>query len=333
MANTFETLADYAPLARVGAKMVATDLKIASTFNRDLEGEFGGKRGMTVNVKIPSALVAHAKSKANPREAIIVDEIVQSHFSVTIDGLAYSSVELDEWEAAYAVEEFATEVLQPQTEAVADYVENEAIKALKALPDANSNGPDAEPGTTADDGMLFGITYDATKPEDYFVAARKRLMDNGLPAAGLWAAVGTQVYADLLNADALKDASASGSSDALRDAQTGKVRGFTVVEAPMLDENEIVFYGRHSFTLVVRAPKVPRGAAGGASVSAGGFAARLVYDYDATTQVDRSTVSAFVSVANMPVYKIERDYTNGTASVVAKPSALRVADVTTPSGN
>jgi hypothetical protein len=316
MANTFETLADYAPLARVGAKMVANDLKIASTFNRDLEGEFGGKRGMTVNIKIPSALVARAKSSANPREAIIVDEIVQSHFSVSIDGLAYSSVELDEWEAAYKVEDFASEVLQPQTEAVADYVENESIEALKGVEDSTQAG-----------GMLAGALYNPNKPEDFFVSARKRLMDNGLPASGLWAAVGTQVYADLLNADALKDASQSGSTDALRDAQTGKVRGFTVVEAPMLDENEIVFYGRHSFTLVVRAPKVPRGAAGGASVSAGGFASRLVYDYDATTQVDRSTVSAFVSVANMPVWKIERDYTTKEATVVEKPSALRVPDV------
>lgn len=326
MANTFLTLKDYAPLARAGAKMVGNDLKIASTFNRDLEGEFGGKRGMTVNVKIPSALTAKAKTKATARVAIVVDEIAQSTFPVSIDGLAYSSVALDEFEIAYSIEDFTAEVLQPQTEAIADYVENESIKALQSVEDANAADPDGTGPLTA--GPLANVTYNPDAPEVYFTAARKHLVDNGLPAAGLWAAVGTGVYADLLDSGALKDASQSGSTDALRDAQVGKVRGFNVMEAPMLDDNEIVFYGRHSFTLVVRAPRVPRGAGGGASVSAGGFASRVVYDYDASTQVDRSTVSAFVSVANMPVWKIERDYAAGTASVVEKPSALRVADVT-----
>lgn len=326
MANTFETLKDYAPLARVGAKMVGNDLKIASTFNRDLESEFGGKRGMTVNVKIPSALVARARNKADARTQIVIDEIVQSHYPVTIDGMAYNAVELDEYELAYSVEDFAAEVLQPQTEAIADFVENEAITALQGLPDANAADPDGTgPGTA---GPLANIAYDPAKPEDYFTAARKYLVDNGLPAGGLWAAVGTQIYADLLNADAIKDASASGSSDALRDAQTGRVRGFTVVEAPMLDDTEVVFYGRGSFTLVVRAPRVPAGAPFGASVSAGGFAARLVRDYDSGTMVDRSVVASFVSVVNMPVWKVERDYATQTATVVEKPSALRVADVT-----
>jgi hypothetical protein len=325
MANTFLTLKDYAPLARVGAKMVGNDLKIASTFNRDFQNEFGGKRGMTVNVKVPSALIARARNKANARTQIIVDEIAQSTFPVSVDGMAYNAVELDEYEKAYSIEDFSTEVLQPQTEAVADFVENEAIAAMKALPDATGD-PDATPGT-GDEGLLNGVTYDPATPDKFFVAARKVLVDNGLPASGLWAAVGTQVYADLLDSDVLKDASQSGSTDALREAQTGKVRGFTVVEAPMLDENEIVFYGRHSFTLVVRAPQVPRGAGGGASVSAGGYAATLVYDYDSNIMVDRSVVTSFVSVANLPTWKVERDYVNETADVVEKPSALRIPDV------
>lgn len=340
MANTFLTLEDYAPLARVGAKMVGEDLKIASTFNRDFQAEFGGKRGMTVNVRIPSALIAHRRDRSDARTEIIVDEIAQSTFPVKVDGMAYSAVELDEYEKAYSIEDFTSEVLQPQTESVAAFVEDEAISALQSVTDATASGD----GTTetgwndgalddngTDDGPLAGLTYDPATPDRFFVAARKRMRDQGLPASGLWAAVGTQVYADLLESDVLTDASQSGSNDALRDAQTGRVRGFTVVEAPMLDENEIVFYGRHSFTLVVRAPRVPRGANGGASVSAGGFASTVVYDYDSKIMVDRSVVSSFVSVANIPVFKVERDYGanggDGEATVNEKASALRVPDV------
>ena len=129
------------------------------------------------------------------------------------------------------------------------------------------------------------ITYAAATPAKAFTAMRRTLRENGVSAeTPLLAAAGSNVYADLLDGPA-------GTFDA-----DGKVRGFEVVESTRLAPTQVVGYVKDAFALVVRAPKIPEGAANGASVSENGFALRVLRDYDASVAADRRLVSAFLGV-------------------------------------
>jgi hypothetical protein len=74
----------------------------------------------------------------------------------------------------------------------------------------------------------------------------------------------------------------------------------------------------------VRAPIVPSGVSFGASESSNGYSLRYIRDYDASVLKDRSIVSTFAGVAAMPLYKVTRDYTAKTASVVEVPGGAAV---------
>jgi hypothetical protein len=90
------------------------------------------------------------------------------------------------------------------------------------------------------------------------------------------------VYADLIESGELKDQSQSGSTDALREARVGRVRGFTTMEINCLADDEIIFYHGDAFTLALDATAVPDGAAFGESMTAQGYAIRWIKDYDSS---------------------------------------------------
>lgn len=285
MAHNF---VDPTQVVGVGLELVVQDLVLAATMSRDFEDEFGGGKGASVNVRVPAVLAARERA-LHETGAITVDEIVESTVPVALQTHAYSAVDVDDAHLTLEIEDFARQVLSPQTLAVVESIENRAVQTMQALPETTS------------------IAWDAANPAKAFTAARKTLRDLGIPAAGMYAAVGTQVYADLLDSKALEDASQSGSTSALREAVVGRLRGFNVLESNRLGETEIVFYNRAAFALAVRAPKVPDGASFGKSQASNGFALRWVKDYDAARMSDRSVLSTFVGCQSMTVATTARD--------------------------
>lgn len=311
MANDFYTPEQVAALALA---LVTDDIAIAATFNRDYEDDFGGGRGHSVNVKVPTALKARNRDLDDVTNKIVLDSLTETVRPISLSTHAYSAVGMSEKDMSLDLENFGKQVLAPQALGVAEDIEDTAVAALQAVTETTS------------------IAYSATNPDKTFVAVRKVLRDSGLPASGLYAAMGTQIYADLLDADLIKDTSKSGSTEALREASVGRLRGFNLIESNRLEEDEIVFYHRASFTLAVRAPKVPSGANAGASVSSNGFAMRHIFDYDADVTQDRSVVSTFVGAANIPVFKPKplSGSTPQDGSVLEVASAIRVLASTVP---
>jgi hypothetical protein len=277
MANEF-----YKPeaVARLGVALVTEDFVLAQTVNRDFEAEFGGRIGMTVNVKVPAVLQARTRGLKATGE-IETDNLAESSVPVALTTHAYSAVVLDDEDLTLEIEDFGAQVLAPQSLAVANYIEDAIAAEMSAV-------------------AASSITWDAD-PTKTFVDVRKALRDLQVPSDNLYAAVGTGVAAELLKSDALKRVDASGSSDALRNAVIGRIAGFTVIESNRLAEDEAVFYHRAAFTLAVRAPQVPAGVTYGASVAGQGFAMRHVRDYDSKVLADRSIVSTFVGMATMPL--------------------------------
>lgn len=277
------TFVDPNKVARTATALVSKDLVLAQTVNKNFAADFTAGKGATVDVKIPATLAARTRTLTDAT-AITVDDLTEATQPVTITSHAYSAVRVSDAELTLSIADFAAQVLAPQTLAIAEQVEDVVVAALQAVTE------DAALNTAYANAAAVGTT---------FVAARKALRDMGAPMSGLYAAVGTQVYADLLNSGELKDVSQSGSDSALRDAIVGRVRGFTVIESNRLAPTEVIWYHRDAFTLVVRAPIVPAGVAFGSSVSENGFAMRWIRDYDSAILADRSIVSVFTGVRRM----------------------------------
>ena len=300
---TGASLHNFAPqdVVAVANVLVNDELVLASTLSRSFESHFGGGKGTIVNVAIPPILKARRRN-IHSTDPIVLDVLNQSTFPVTLNDAIYSAVRLDDGDLTLDIVNFAQQVLKPQTTAVAVDVELEAVRVMQSVP-ANTT-----------------IAYSKANPEASFVAARKLLRDMGLPTSGLYAAVGTQVYADLLNSPNFKESDKAGDSEALRNASTGRIRGFDTIESNALAEGELIFYGRASFHLAVRAPIVPDGVAFGAAIAEAGFAMRWIRDYDSMTLADRSVVSTFVGGGIVPVYTLNP--ANG--SLVQGVPAIRV---------
>jgi hypothetical protein len=309
MANTFYNAPQ---VARTAVALAVEDSYLGATISRNYENDLlgGGGKDLTVNVRVPSALIARERGIDDITNAIVLDSLTESTIPVTLGTHAYSAVALSEGDLSLHLESFAAQVLAPQVAAVVDDVEHAVSAALLAADGAQT-------GETLP-------TYSAADPVAFFIGLRKLLRDRGVPVAGLNVAVGTQVFADLLASSKLQDAAASGSTAALREGQVGRVQGFQIVESTRLDENDVIAYHSDAFTLAVRAPIVPSGVSFGASESSNGYSLRYIRDYDASVLKDRSIVSTFAGVAAMPLYKVTRDYTAKTASVVEVPGGAAV---------
>jgi hypothetical protein len=205
---------------------------------------------------------------------------------------------LSEGDISLSIDNFTNRVLAPQTDAVAKYIERTVASVMQAVPTDAS------------------ITYDATAPAKAFTAARKQLRTNGVTSdAPLYAAVGAGIYADLQDANTTTQPTFDAS---------GKVRGFSVIESTRLDAEEAVLFVPNAFALVVRAPAVPDGAPFGASVQTADaqFALRYIRSFDASVAADRSIVSTFVGVQELP---LAVDNEDGTVSLLAHGGVVHLA--------
>jgi len=291
MANTFVTPEKAAVVA---AKLANQDAFLSALVSRNYENDLlgGGKGGAPVGVKVPTTLIARERDIDDISSSIVLDEITESVETFNLDRKHdYSAVALSEADLTLNLQDFSSQVLAPQSAAIVDALEHKLATALLAVPTST-----------------LSVTYDPANPVAYFTAIRKQLRENGVPAAGINVVVGTEVYANLLDAKAITDASESGSTEALREGGVGKVRGFQIVESTRIAENEILAFHRDAVTLITRAPVVPAGASFGQTVSESGFSLRYLRDYDADKTADRSIVSTFSAVGILPTYKITRDY-------------------------
>jgi len=284
-----------AQTASVLVNMIAEGSFLSALVSRNFENDLlgGGGKGRVVNLKLPNGLVAHSRDVDDVTNKIILDRLEEKTIPLTLGKHVYNAVGLSEGELNLDLSNFSEQVLSKQAEAVVADLEHEVRKAFMA-----------EAYDTA-------VAWNPDAPEKSFTRIRKALRDRGLAQAGLVTIVGSEVYAQLLDAKAIVDVSQSGSTEALKEGNVGKLRGFTIAEDAELPEGDIVAFHRDAVTLATRAPAVPRGAANGAMITERGFQLRHIMDYDTDVTQDRSLVSTFAGVAKLPVYKTSRIHDTG----------------------
>lgn len=276
MANTFITAERVVPYA---SALTYESGLLAGIVNRQV-GVGEAAWGSSVTVSVPAKLTARTR-KPDAREAIQTDDLTERKFSITLDEQVYSAVPVGDFERTFNIEDFAARVVAPQADAVADHIEKRVARAITAA-------------TTT-------LTKPGKSNLEHVTQLRAQLRGKGLPAANLVLLAGVGAYAALLETTPLQRVDASGDTLALREAQVGQLRGFTVVESHELPEMDLYAMHRDAVILATKAPTPPAGAASAAAGAVGGVEVLYVRDYDSTILHDRSIIQTFAGVGYAPL--------------------------------
>jgi hypothetical protein len=128
------------------------------------------------------------------------------------------------------------------------------------------------------------------------VDARKFLRKHGVPRDGLVAIAGTEAIARALKDPTLIDANRSGDSNTLREAEIGRIAGFSLYESDVIDDDSIYLFHPTAFPTVFRAPAPARSVPFSASVSGGGIAMSYWESLNSDNDSDRAFLGTFFGV-------------------------------------
>lgn len=283
MANTFIT-PDL--VARVGLEILRREIVLPGTVKTDArEGLSTQKAGTTVDVRKPAELTARVYTQALRAAGapIVIDDVTETTVPVTLDTYAYSAVAVTDEDLTLELEDFASQVLAPQIEAVARRMEDRLAAEINALASEES------------------FANDLGNVHEKVLAARKRLNDDNVPMNGRTLAVSTEIETALLSDPENRliryDATGDSANSALREASIGRLYGFDVVVSNALGDGTAAAYHRDALAMVMVAPAVPEGAGAGAVTVERGLAMRWLRDYNSGLLQDQSILSSLVGAA------------------------------------
>jgi hypothetical protein len=185
--------------------------------NRDYEGEFG-QAGDTVHVNTVGRPTIRTYT---PHTSITVDPLTDSETTITITQSKYWAFEVDDIEKRQAL----------NAGALVNTAMTEAGAVLSETLDSYVAGLMT---TDALAGNKLGATTvnSADTAFNLLVALRTKLSNNRIPAAGRWAAVSSDFVGYMLKDARFNNASAAGTTEALRNGFVGRAVGFDLYEVP-----------------------------------------------------------------------------------------------------
>lgn len=273
--------------------MMARDSILPYVTTRVPQNFFNGAANDTVTLRvgglIPTAVARDYEWRTRTAE-IQLDDIgpdgAESGIAVKLDTHLVSATALTDEQMTLDDIDFGREVLQPQVQAVTQRIESRVAAAFEAAPFA--------------DTLSFGDGADPLR----VVVEAQRLLDSHkvAPREGRIFVVGTNIAAHFLTSDRISryDSTGQTGTPALRDAIIGRIAGTSILVTTNIDPNAGFYVHPSALVTGNVAPVVPRGVTVGRSgVSANGFAARWIMDYDARYARDRSVVSSFMGITSV----------------------------------
>lgn len=274
MASTFLKVG---VIARATVGLLLRELVIARTVWADAVGgdEFTGALEDTVTIRIP-AIGQPARTRVlRAGTPITNDDLVEFGVDVKLATDIYKGVPVSDEDLTLSIKDFGDQILRPQTQAVAEKVEDLLAATIEGATYATS------------------LPIDEDDPFLAFVDARTALNDAKVPRQGRTMLVGSSVEAAVLKSDRLTKFDQGAGADALTEASLGRMAGFTVVGSSGIDPDAAYAYHRSAFIQATRAPRVPDGVSFGEAISYGGIAVRWIKDYDFMNTTDRSLVNTW----------------------------------------
>lgn len=243
-------------------------------FNRAYESEFGGGNGDTVTIRKQASLTASLWDRPT---GVVVQDIVESSLTVTVDKLYDVSVEITQEQWDFDVADFGWQVAEPAGRALARMAENLVSAELDS-------------GTSA-------LTVPQVDLIAGLIDGRKLLNDNEVPLDQRFILVSTEVAAMLLADPNFLKANEAGDAGALREARIGRLLGMDVYENVLLTTNSAYICHKDAITFVSIVPQLSRGAANGAISSYEGLGLRTVFGYNQDKKQDLISFDSYYEVA------------------------------------
>lgn len=273
-------------ISALAIELLARQVVLPGTVARVPGTEFTGDNGDTITVRVRQP--RDAKTQATPGATITFDPLDEVPVELTVAHL-YDAVKVSDEQLTLDIADFAAQVLEPMTSAVAIGAENQVAAAMNDLA-----------------ATVTGV--DETNVEAHILAARTTLGRAEVPMGNRWLACSPEFAELVLGLDNLSDASAAGDPSALRDAVIGRYRGFNVVESAALDEGTALAYHSSAFVWGNRAPAIPNGANDAAVGNAQGIALRTIADFDASVLSDVVAISTFAGCSAVHEDKLMTKY-------------------------
>jgi hypothetical protein len=281
-ANSFQNSTKTVAKAAVG--VLAHEVVLPTVVTRDFDTEFGAPSGATVNARIGSLLNAsdYADGFTEHGTAITRSAIVERNIAVTLDKLPYSAVPITSESQTLEIDDFGARVLTPQVRAVAERMESYLAAAFVAAPYAATNV----------------LALDPAAPWDSIVDARAALNAANVPRGDRYLVVGASCESAILKDDSLvRPVNTSGTDSALREAEIGKLGGFTVIGSNAIDADTAYALHKSAFILATRAPVGPMGSPDTAGAAYGGLAATWAAQWNENLLQNESVVWSFAGVS------------------------------------
>ena len=290
-------------IARTGLAHLYNSIVLAGLVWRDFDSDFNGKVGDTITVRKPAVFEAEVFDR---KEGISLQDAEEDSIPVKLDTIANVSFAVTDEQMLLEINDFSAQLLIPAMEAIAQKVDTDLANELVAA--------------ASEEGQVSAIGK--AEPFTVPLGARTILSRNNLPTSGRIEVLSPEASASLLGDDHLVTSNMSGSTDALREAQIGKLFGIDTYESQTFGEGpgdkgsaDGVAFHRTAITLASRPLPIPRGvAANQVDVSNyKGLSLRVVYDYNNTYKQDEVSIDMLYGVApTRPEGTVELDFGQGS---------------------
>jgi hypothetical protein len=272
---------------RVAATMLGLlerESVLARLFWLNPGGDFRGAKNDTISIRVPAYAVARTRDlrSGDPR---VASSLTETKVDVSLTTDVYMRVPITDEELTLDIESFNDQITVPVASAIVRGVEDAALTRIGAA--------------TYQHTVNFD---DFARPYDAVVRARRYLNDARVPQSNRFIVVGSAVEELMLTDDLFVRADQSGSTNALREAEIGRIAQMPVISVPGLEPGEAYAFHRSAYALATRAPLVPRGAPWGTTMTFGGFALRVVQAIDPAEVVDNFHADLWLGSNIVPDY-------------------------------
>jgi hypothetical protein len=276
----------YTPevISRLMIGALVQDLVLPRLVNTDASADFTGGSGTVVNVRTPPTVTGggartYTQTLRDAATPIILDRINEATVPVTIGPMLYKGAPITDEDLTFELTDFTRQVIEPLAQPVGIGAEATLAAVINAFPASATITP----------------ALNASEIHGAILEARMELDKRYVPKQGRVLVVSPEIEMWLLidEANRLVRYQDSGSTDALREAQIGRLYGMPVVGSTELTANSFIIMSRDAFVFVLRAPEVPAGVSFGSSIAYQGLALRFIRDYDSAFMQDRAVVNTF----------------------------------------
>lgn len=288
------TLIKPTVIARRALAVLRNTSLLASLVSRDWDDNFNGKVGDTVNVRVPTAFEAKVFDR---NVGIELQDATETSFPLVLDTILDVSFPVTAEDLTLNIDNFTEQFIVPAMIAIVEGVDGRLAETLIDTAEGAGGG---------------GTANGATLASDAYREARKRLSRAKFPLTERYAVLSPEGVSEVLTDPLLVKANESGSTDALRDAQLGRIFGIENYESQVFGSGpndagqaDGVAFHRSAVVLATRPLDKPMGLPADqvAVENFEGIGLRVVRDYDIDLKQDVISVDLLLGVNVVPSRK------------------------------